>query len=91
MSDFEEPVLTTYVERIQAIQAHPVPTKVVNPRGPFPPELLEEPEIVVPKVQHDFLSGATAQNNFNPPRYLTCSLCRERVLESETKEHMCDE
>ena len=86
----------------QAIQAHPVPTRLTQPQGPFPPELtvghpLSEPEIVYEYPEayaedgSDFLPGATAQNEFKPPRYLRCSLCSARVLESETQHHVCEE
>lgn len=80
----------------KAIQAHPVPDKVMVPRGPFSPELLAEPEIVYDydsaygEDGSDFAQGATVQNNFNPPRYLRCSLCLVRVLETETEFHICE-
>lgn len=86
----------------QAIQAHPVPDRVTTPQGPFPPELtvghpLSEPEIIYEYQEayaedgSDFLLGATAQNNYKPPRYLRCSLCHVRVLDSETEYHVCEE
>jgi hypothetical protein len=86
----------------QAVQAHPVPNRVTAPHGPFPPELtvgnpLSEPEIVYdyqPAISEDgsdFLPGATAQNNYRPPRYLRCSLCSARVLDKETEYHVCEE
>lgn len=85
------------ITRVKAIQVHPVPEKVHSPRGPFPPELFREPEIV-----KDYLSeedetgnntplGATAQNNFKPPKYLRCRVCHTRVLETETELHECPE
>lgn len=91
MSEFEEPVLTRYVERIQAVQAHPIPSRVSDPRGPFPEELLAEPEIIVPNTRDDYAKGATVQNNFNPPRYLICGVCRAKVLQTETDKHVCGE
>ena len=86
----------------QAVQAHPVPTRVTAPQGPFPPELtvgnpLSEPEIVydyhpaIAEDGSDFLPGATAQNNYRPTRYLRCSLCSARVPETETEYHVCEE
>lgn len=88
-----EPHLIT---RIEAVQVHPVPNKVTNAYGPFSAELLREPEIVVSKPAYnedgsDFAPGATAQNNFSPPRYLRCGLCYVRVLETETQNHVCEE
>jgi len=84
------------ITRIAAPQAHPVPDKVTHAYGPFSPELLREPEIVVvtPAFNEDgsdFPLGATAQNNFKPPRYLRCGACFTRVLETETADHVCEE
>ena len=81
----------------QAVQVHAVPDSAVEPMGPFPPELLKDPEIVydyVPALSEDggdFRPGATVQNNFNPPKYLRCGNCMVRVLESETEYHTCEE
>lgn len=86
----------------QAVQAHPVPDRITAPQGPFPPELtvghpLAEPEIIYDYQEayaedgSEFLPGATAQNNYRPPRYLRCSLCHVRVIESETEYHVCEE
>lgn len=94
MNDFDEVVLATRVERIAAVQAHPVPDKVMLPQGPFSRELLAEPEIVTdyePAFQNDYLPGATAQNNFTPPKYLRCAVCFARVLEQDTPNHVCEE
>ena len=86
----------------QAVQAHPVPDRVTSPQGPFPPELtvghpLSEPDIIYEYQEalaedgSEFLPGATAQNEYRPPRYLRCSLCYIKVLESETEYHVCEE
>jgi hypothetical protein len=86
----------------QAIQVHPFPDRVTEPKGPFPPELtlghsLSEPEIVYDYDEayaedgSGFLPGATVQNNYKPLRYLRCSVCSERVLETETELHICEE
>ena len=86
----------------QAVQAHPVPDRVTEPKGPFPPELtvghpLSEPEIVYEydsafsEDGSDYLPGSTAQNQFRPPRYLRCALCSTRVLETETEHHICED
>jgi len=84
------------ITRIAAPQAHPVPDKVTHAYGPFSPELLREPELVVvtPAFNEDgseFPLGATAQNNFKPPRYLRCGACFARVLETDTADHVCEE
>ena len=81
----------------QAVQIHPVPDRVMYPRGPFSQELLAEPEIIYDydsaygEDGADFAQGSTVQNNFNPPRYLRCSVCLVRVLETETENHICEE
>jgi hypothetical protein len=79
----------------QAVQVHPVPDKITNPVGPFPRELFREPEIISDYESQysedgsEFALGGTAQNNYKPPRYLRCSACMARVLETETSEHVC--
>lgn len=88
---FDESVYALRVERIQTLQAHPVPDKILSPQGPFPSELFDEPEIVVTQSKEDFLPGSTVQNEFKPPRYLRCALCKTRVLETEKDEHKCGE
>jgi hypothetical protein len=86
----------------QAVQVHPVPNRLTSPQGPFPPELtlghpLSEPEIIYEYQEayaedgSEYLPGSTAQNNYKPPRYLRCSVCYTRVLESETEYHVCEE
>lgn len=81
----------------QAKQGHPVPNKVTAPQGPFSKELLAEPEIVYDYPQaygedgEGFELGATVQNNFKPPKYLTCSVCKLRVKETETESHICED
>ena len=85
------------VIRNQAVQVHPVPTTIVDPKGPFPRELFDGPEVITdyePAENEDGSNlplGATAQNNFNPPKYLRCARCFARVLESETKDHKCED
>jgi len=86
----------------QAIQVHPVPDKVTAPQGPFPPELtlghpLSEPDIIYEYEEayaedgSEFLPGATVQNNYKPLRYLRCSVCSARVIETETELHICED
>lgn len=85
------------VTKKQAVQVHPVPDRVMDPVGPFPHELFREPDIIVDYRQHasedgsDYALGATAQNNYKPPKYLRCAACLARVLETETDDHMCGE
>jgi len=84
------------VTRHQAKQVHPVPDRMIEPRGPFPRELFDEPTIVydTPAFNEDGLDfplGATVQNNYSPPKYLRCGVCLSRVLETDTDKHICEE
>jgi hypothetical protein len=85
------------VTRVKAIQTHPVPETMQQPRGPFPRELFREPVIVSdyePQFNDDgmgFEPGATAQNNYTPPKVLRCGTCFARVKENETEQHVCEE
>jgi hypothetical protein len=85
------------VTKKDAIQVHPIPKTMVEPKGPFPRELFDEPTIVVDYPTQDsedgshFPLGATVQNNFKPLRYLRCSVCLVRVLETETEDHVCED
>ena len=84
------------VIRKKAIQVHPVPDRIIEPSGPFPDELFEEPEIVdnyrphQPEDGSDFPLGATAQNDYKPPKHVRCAYCLKRVLETDTDEHVCE-
>lgn len=86
----------------KAVQAHPIPERVSEPQGPFPPEMTvghpaSEPEIIydyqsaLSEDGSDYLPGATSQNNYKPPKYLRCALCHERVKEEDTEYHVCKE
>lgn len=91
--DMVEPHL---IVRHQAKQPHAVPSKIYYPSNIFSKETLREPDIVVNNPAYsedgsDFLLGATVQNNYQPPKYLRCSECFTRVLESETELHVCEE
>ena len=86
---FDETIYARHIERKQAIQVHPVPDKITNPKGPFPEDLYKESEIIFAKEEEVPL-GATAQNNFKPPKYLRCALCNVRVIEFEKDSHECE-
>jgi hypothetical protein len=85
------------VTRVKAIQPHPVPSTVTEPKGPFPPELFDEPRSITeyePALSEDgsnFPNGSTAQNNFSEVRLLVCGSCFEKVLSTQTEEHICGE
>jgi hypothetical protein len=82
---------------VQAIQAHPVPTHVHEPYGPFPSELFEDPEIVYEYQSEDddgttsLPLGATAQNNYKPEKVYRCRHCHARVAETDFEIHTCGE
>lgn len=84
------------ITRINAVQAHPVPKRVHEPRGPFPDNLFDEPEIVTSySVENDehgenFEPGATAQNNYRPPKFYRCKSCKAKVSEVELSAHDCE-
>ena len=82
------------IQRHNAVQVHPVSDHMHDPRGPFPREIFEEPEIVTDNFDkteygQDIPIGSTAQNNFKAPRILICSLCEARVAENKTGDHDC--
>lgn len=85
------------ISKKQAVQVHPVPQRAMDPKGPFPRELFDEPEIVYNYESEyaedgaNFPLGATAQNEFKPPKYLRCALCLARVMETETENHTCED
>jgi len=84
------------VIRHQAKQVHPVPDHMVNPRGPFPRELFDEPEIIYDNIDDseyggNMALGGTVQNNFKPPKVMRCGSCFARVMENETEHHVCEE
>lgn len=85
------------ITRVQAVQAHPVPKRVHEPRGPFPDHLFDEPEIVdrYPVEQDEnggeYALGATAQNNYKPVKYYRCKTCDARVSGTHLEAHVCEE
>ena len=85
------------ITRVKAVQAHPVPAVVYEPKGPFPAHIFEEPEIVTEyEIEADehgenFEPGATAQNNYKPVKYYRCKACWERVSERELSSHDCED
>ncbi len=84
------------ITKKQAVQVHPVPDRMMDPVGPFPPDLFREPDIVVDRPNQDedgsdYPLGATAQNNYKPPKYVRCAYCLTRVLDSEKESHRCEE
>lgn len=85
------------IRKVDTFQGHAVPTSAMRPMGPFPPEILAKSEVVYdyeeafPEDGGDYPLGATAQNNFTPPRWLRCYDCHARVREDETEYHECED
>jgi hypothetical protein len=85
------------IERIITRQGHPIPGKVTQPRGPFPPELLAEPKIIYEydrqsdSGEEDLPVEGTAQNNFKESKWFSCNACKLVLTESQTETHICGE
>lgn len=68
-----------------------------NARIPLDADIAKESEVnyeydqAFPEDGSDYPDGATAQNNFEPPRWLRCYDCHARVREDETEDHECEE
>jgi len=80
------------VQRIITKQGHAVPSSSHAPRGPFPAELYESPEIITDYVPFDeeYERGATAQTDFKSPKLFRCKECAVIVLEHEVPDHWCE-
>jgi hypothetical protein len=85
------------IRTVPTFQGHPVPTRVTQPQGPFPPELFYQSEVIneyeeaFPEDGGNFALGATAQNNFKPLKWFRCYDCHARVREDELDLHQCEE
>ena len=86
------------IERVQARQGHPVPRQAGFARGPFPPELFEQPEIVYDRQPRpdDREDEYNVSENFTTPtdsqewKWFRCEDCRWVLREDELDAHMCD-
>lgn len=81
------------IERIATKQGHPVPDSATYPKGPFPTELFQRPEVIVDYVENhaggETTIGGTAQNNYAPLKYFKCKVCTEIMNEREMQSHIC--
>ena len=71
-----------------AVQAHAVPSRVMEARGPFP---LYQPKIV--DITHDpdaFPPGATAQNGMREVVRYECQTCFTILTENQLDSHVCE-
>jgi hypothetical protein len=84
------------IERIATRQGHPVPETAHQPKGPFPPELFESPQVISDYVpQPDggtaIPVGGTAQNNFTAVKWFRCRVCDDVLREQEVDDHNCED
>jgi len=83
------------VQRQSSNQPYALPKRVTRGQGPFPQEVLKEPEIITEYVSEinedgsEYAPGSTVQNNYSPPKWVRCSTCMVRVKQTETEEHVC--
>jgi len=79
------------IQRIETKQGHPVPKSAHHPRGPFPAEMMQKPEIIVDYVPEDneIPIGATAQNDYREPKVFKCKFCLNLVYEHQIPDHYC--
>jgi hypothetical protein len=69
-----------------AVQGHAVPATAHSPRGPFPPEILEQPRMQDNDYQSDSLHAG-----LDDVRFFKCKNCDEIMLEAELDTHECDD
>jgi hypothetical protein len=69
-----------------AIQGHAIPAISHSPRGPFPPEVLAQPQMHVDEHHSDSLHVG-----LDDVRFFKCKNCDEILLQEELDEHECDE
>ena len=77
------------VIRVDAVQAHYVPSRVYEARGPFPRQ--PDPEIKdLPYDPDRFPPGATAQNGMREVAMYECQVCAAVLMEPELDGHVCE-
>lgn len=69
-----------------AIQGHVIPAMAHSPRGPFPPEVLEQPQRGIEEHHADSLHVA-----LDDVRFFRCKDCDEILTEEDLDEHVCEE
>lgn len=69
-----------------AVQGHAVPLQAHSPRGPFPPEVLAEPQMAYEDYHSDSLHVG-----LDDVRFFRCRDCEEVLLEAELTNHDCEE
>ena len=69
-----------------AVQGHYVPTSSHAPRGPFPPEVLEKPQMDQSEYHADSLHVA-----LDDVRFFKCKECEEVLETAELEDHNCED
>jgi len=77
------------VIQIDAVQAHAVPSRVLEPRGPFPP-YQSAPVLDLPHDPDKFPPGATAQNGMREVVMYECQTCLAILKETQLDGHVCE-
>lgn len=77
--------------RTPAYQGHAIPKTAGHARGPFNPDVLAEPVIVMDEGEPRAPYNATAQNDYLGERLYRCHFCNEIVPESEIDTHICED
>jgi len=68
-----------------AVQGHAVPSSSHSPRGPFPPEVLAQPQREHGDQHSDSLHVA-----LDDVRFFRCRACEEVLTMAETTNHDCE-
>ena len=69
-----------------AVQGHAIPSIVHEPRGPFPPEVLAEPEMTIDPSHSDSLHVG-----FDNIRFFKCRHCDAILVQEDLDDHICEE
>ena len=69
-----------------AIQGHEVPAYAHSPRGPFPPEVLAQPQMAE-SLEH----GDSLHVGLDDVRFFRCKGCNEVLESNELEEHNCED
>ncbi len=69
-----------------AVQGHSVPANVHGPLGPFPPEVLKEPQVDYGIDYSDSLHEA-----LDSVRLFMCRQCNEVLQKDQLNNHTCEE
>lgn len=86
------------IRSYEAKQAHYVPKRAYYARTleqlldtyQGQPEIVYDYDPAQPEDGSEYPDGATAQNNFQPIKWLYCGTCYEKVKSTETASHVCE-